>query len=101
MMFTVNYRINSHYAGHGLVSLDGAPVGYHSYQGGPEAIFRKSNFRSFSHRFTRNLLLKALKVLIVGYVILKIIVTHNLPGFKDEPQSEYHFFKCFLYVRSQ
>ncbi len=23
-------------------------------------------------------------------------MTHNLPGFKNEPQSEYHFFKCFL-----
>ncbi len=37
--------------------------------GGPDAILWKSNFRSFSHRFTRNLLLKALKILIVGYVI--------------------------------
>ena len=53
-------------------------------------------FDRFSHRFTRNLLLKALKILIVGYFMLKIIMTHYLPGFKNEPQSKYHFFKCFL-----
>ncbi len=53
-------------------------------------------FDRFSHRFTRNLLLKALKIMIVGYVMLKIIMTHNLPGFKNEPLSEFHFYKCFL-----
>ena len=65
-------------------------------QGGRKRFSGSQIFDRFSHRFTRNLLLKALKILIVGYVMLKIIMTHNLPGFKNEPQSEYHFFKCFL-----
>ncbi len=30
--------------------------------------------------------------------MLKIIMTHILPGFKNEPQSEYHFF--FKYFSS-
>ncbi len=34
----------------------------------------------FSHRFTCNLLFKALKILKVRYVMLKIMVTHNLQG---------------------
>ncbi len=69
---------------------------YKKWQGGGGSDF---SIDRFSHRFTRNLALKALKILIVGYVMLKIM-TRNLPGFKNEPQSEYHFFKCFVYVPS-
>ncbi len=72
-------------------------IGKFYTRGGRKRFSGSRIFDRFSHRFTRNLLLKALKLLLVGYVMLKIIMTHNLPGFKNEPQSEYHFFKCFLW----
>ena len=37
----------------------------------------------------------ALRILIVGYVMLKIIMTHNLPGSKNEPQFKYQRLPFF------
>ena len=34
----------------------------------------------------------------IRYVIFNIIVIHNLQGFKDEPQFEWHLFNLFQYL---
>ncbi len=70
-------------------------------QGGRKRFSGSRIFDRFSHMFTRNLLLKALKILIVGYVMLKIIMTHNLPGFKNDPSLSTIFSSVFYDVPSQ